>query len=155
MAISDNFKRFQYFNFEIDFLENEILFQKVGLPFFSWKYHFHTKLQFQRPMLRQIEWWLQNRPITKNGVLPVTTLFFRKFCFSSRTSIKSWFIVPTTHISTFSKRCGFIWPCFYPVNILKSVNIFAESFFVDVWYCPKRPEVYNYFHKKVYVHLKS
>ena len=37
-------------------------------------------------MLREIEWRLQNRPNTKNGVLPVTTLFFRKFGFSLRTS---------------------------------------------------------------------
>ena len=28
------------------------------------------------PMLRQIEWKVQNEPITKNGVLPVTTLCF-------------------------------------------------------------------------------
>ena len=28
------------------------------------------------PMLRQIEWQLQNGPITKNGVLPVTNLIF-------------------------------------------------------------------------------
>ena len=27
-----NFKRFQYFNFETDFLENENLFQKTGAP---------------------------------------------------------------------------------------------------------------------------
>ena len=26
-----------------------------------------------------IEWWLQNEPIAKNGVLPVTTLFFGNF----------------------------------------------------------------------------
>ena len=36
-------------------------------------HHFHTKLLYQKPMLRQIEWWVQNGPITKNGVLPVTT----------------------------------------------------------------------------------
>ena len=29
-------------------------------------------------MLRQIVWQLQNGPITKSGVLPVTTLFFGK-----------------------------------------------------------------------------
>ena len=34
-AISGNFERFQYFNFETDFLENENLFQKTGVPFFS------------------------------------------------------------------------------------------------------------------------
>ena len=36
----------------------------------------------------QIEWRVQNRPITKNGALPVTTLFFKKFCFTVRTSYK-------------------------------------------------------------------
>ena len=42
-------------------------------------------------MLRQIEWQLQNGPqsvVTKTGVLPVTTLFFWKTCFSFRTSKK-------------------------------------------------------------------
>ena len=42
----------------------------------------------QKPMLRQIEWGVQNGPIPKNGVLPVITLLFRKFCFSLRTSFK-------------------------------------------------------------------
>ena len=30
VTIGENFKRFQYFNFETDFLENENLFQKSG-----------------------------------------------------------------------------------------------------------------------------
>ena len=38
VTLSENFKCFQYFNFEIDFLENEDLFQKTGVPFFSWKH---------------------------------------------------------------------------------------------------------------------
>ena len=33
MTISESFKRFQYFNFETDFLENENFFQKPGVPF--------------------------------------------------------------------------------------------------------------------------
>ena len=33
----------------------------------------------QKPMLRQIEWRLQNGPFTKSGVLPITILFFGKF----------------------------------------------------------------------------
>ena len=37
---------------------------------------FLYKLPRQEPMLRQIEWGVQDRPITKNGVLPVATLFF-------------------------------------------------------------------------------
>ena len=32
MTISGNFEHFQYVNFEIDFLENENLFQKTGVP---------------------------------------------------------------------------------------------------------------------------
>ena len=32
----------------------------------------YTKMPYQKPMLRQIERWVQNGPITKNGVLPVT-----------------------------------------------------------------------------------
>ena len=34
MTISGNFERFQYFNFETDFLESENLFQKTGVPIF-------------------------------------------------------------------------------------------------------------------------
>ena len=37
-------------------------------------------------MSRQVEWGVQNGPITKNEVLTVTTVFFRKFCFSLRNS---------------------------------------------------------------------
>ena len=51
------------------------------------------------PMLRQIEWGVQNRPITKNGVLLVTTLSFQKICFSLRTSKKGCFYILTTKMS--------------------------------------------------------
>ena len=34
-TISESFKRFQHFNFETNFLENENLFQKTGALFFS------------------------------------------------------------------------------------------------------------------------
>ena len=33
MTISESFKRFQHINFETDFMENEDLFQKSGVPF--------------------------------------------------------------------------------------------------------------------------
>ena len=33
VTICENFECFQYFNFETDFLENEILFQKTGVTF--------------------------------------------------------------------------------------------------------------------------
>ena len=86
MTIGGNFERFQYFKFERDFLENQNLVGKTGVPLFSWKqvrlkmHYFHTKLPYQKPMLGQIEWWAKNGPVTKNGVLPW------KFCFSLRTS---------------------------------------------------------------------
>ena len=35
VTISENFKHFQWFNFETDFLENENLFQNTGVRFFS------------------------------------------------------------------------------------------------------------------------
>ena len=35
LTINESFKRFQYFNFKTNFLENESLFQKTGVPFFS------------------------------------------------------------------------------------------------------------------------
>ena len=37
MTINGNFERFQNFNFETDFLENESLFQKIGVPLESLK----------------------------------------------------------------------------------------------------------------------
>ena len=35
MFLCDNQWKFQYFNFEIHFLENENILQKTGVPFFS------------------------------------------------------------------------------------------------------------------------
>ena len=54
-------------------------------------------------MLRQIEWGVQNGPITKNGVLPVKALFFWNFYFGLSISyiIKNWFDVPSTQMSIF------------------------------------------------------
>ena len=52
-------------------------------------------------MLRQIEWQPQNGPITKSGVLSVTTLFFGKFVPVLEPLKKSYFDVPTTQLSIF------------------------------------------------------
>ena len=56
-------------------------------------HHFHTKLPCRKPMLRNIEWGLQNGPITKNGFLSGTTFYFLNFV--SEPLIKSWFDVST------------------------------------------------------------
>ena len=58
-TISESFKHFQYFNSETNVLENKNLFQKTGVPLKPLRlktHHFHSKLLFQKPMLRQIEW---------------------------------------------------------------------------------------------------
>ena len=71
-------------------------------------------------MLKQIEWRLQNGPITKSGVLPVTTLFSRKFAPVLGPLKKSSFDVPTTQMSIFvffvsaGVYFGVIFPCEYP-----------------------------------------
>ena len=38
VTISQSFKRFQYLNFQANFLKNGNLFQKIGVPFFSWNH---------------------------------------------------------------------------------------------------------------------
>ena len=38
VTISESFKRLQYFNFETNFTENEILFQKTWVLFLSWNH---------------------------------------------------------------------------------------------------------------------
>ena len=72
-------------------------------------------------MLKQIEWRLQNGPITKSGVLPVTTSFFWKIFSSCRTSWKELIWCsnhPNVHIHIFRKRWSLILRCYFPVSIL-------------------------------------
>ena len=62
----------------------------------------------------------------KNRVLPVTNLFFWKFCLRLRTSYNELICCtnkPDAHICTFCKRWNFIWWCFFPVSIPK-IQIF-------------------------------
>ena len=67
MVITGNFERFHYFNFETSFLKNRsTVFQ---LKVMRWKtQNFHVKRPCQKPILRQIEWRMQNDPIKKCGV---------------------------------------------------------------------------------------
>ena len=120
---------FQYFYLETKFLENGNLFQKNWSSVYWLKtQHFHTKLPCQKPMLGQIKWEVQNVYIIKNRVLRLTTLFFKKFCSSVRTSSKELIkstTNPNVHIHKSRKRWIFIWRCFSPVSILNShyINI--------------------------------
>ena len=109
------------------FLKTKTFFKKLEYNFLveSTKIEnasFPHKTVISKANVRQIEWWVQNGPITKSRVFPVTTLFFWRFCFSLRTSYKEliWCTNdPNAHICTFCKRWSFIWRCFFLVSILK------------------------------------
>ena len=110
MTISRNFERFQYYNFETDFLENEnlkklvyrLLVENTKIENASLPY----KTAISEANFNTLELWAQNGPITRRWVLPVAILFFKKFCFSSRTYKELiWFNNnPNAHITTFCKR---------------------------------------------------
>ena len=62
-------------------MENENIFQKTGYRFLVESTEiesasFPHKTACHKPILRQIEWGVKDAPITKNGVLLVTTSFF-------------------------------------------------------------------------------
>ena len=83
------------------------------------------------------------RPFKKNGVLPVTTLFLRKICFSLRALFKE-FIWCTNHshvhIYTFRNHWSFIWGCFLRTlrsqlfyNFLASPLKMIKKLFISPW----------------------
>ena len=86
VIIIESFKRCPYFNFGTLFSgkRNPFQLKPVRLKI----HHFHSKLLCQKPMLRQIEWRLQNGTTTKRGVFPVTTFCLWKILSSFRTSLK-------------------------------------------------------------------
>ena len=128
VTTTGNFERFHYFIFETNFLKNGNLFSKNWSTVFYFKVLrlkaqcFHTKLPYQKPMLREIEWEVHNGLITNDGVFLITTLLFWEFCFRVKITSKEliWCTnYPNIHIHTFRKRWSFIWGCFFPVSILK------------------------------------
>ena len=101
-------------------------------------------------MLRQIEWRLQNGPITKCGVLPATTLFFWKKFSGKQKPLKQifWktktffkkleyrFLVETTKIENTSfpfKTTLFFWKHIFwktrkfETNFLENKNFFQKT----------------------------
>ena len=89
VIITESFKRFQYFNLEINFLENENLFQKTGVPFFSkttkienTPFPFKTALSEDNVKTNRMATakWTYH----ESGIFPLTTLFFWKICSSFR-----------------------------------------------------------------------
>ena len=77
MTVKGNFEHFQYSNFEKKFLKNEKNFKNLDYRYLveSTKIE-STTFSYKTALLRQIKWEIQNGLVTKNGVLPVTALFF-------------------------------------------------------------------------------
>ena len=107
------------------FKKTKIFFQKLEYRFLVEatkivNQHFHKKRPCQKSILGQIEWRVQHGPITKNGVLPVTTLFFWKFCFSLKSLLYRFDLSyqPPKFSYSYYNRWSLIWGCFFPVSIL-------------------------------------
>ena len=83
--------------------------------------HFYAKLSYHKPMLNESEWWVQNGPITKNGVLSVTN--FLENYFSLRTSYEE-----------------LVWSINYPnVVLFVSAGIsFNGNFSLLIFPCPRK-----------------
>ena len=79
MTVTGDFQRFQYFNTETSFLTMKRFSQKVFLVKNNKIENalFPYKTALSEANLNQIEWWIRTGPITKNGVLPVTTFLFK------------------------------------------------------------------------------
>ena len=68
-AISGSYERFQYFNFEINFLENEIFFEKLEYRFLVESTDIeNASLPYKTVVLETNV--KTNRPIRKNGYRP-------------------------------------------------------------------------------------
>ena len=94
-------------------------------------HHFHSKLLCQRPMLRQIEWRLQNGPTTKSGVLPVTTLFLLQNLLQFQNlsnRVNLMYQRPKCPYLYFSQALEFNFRVLFPVSILKKNNLFFAFF---------------------------
>ena len=106
---------------------------------------YKTTISEANAMLRQIDWWVQIGPITKNRILPVTTLFFGKFSFNLRTSNKQLIWCTSdliVHITIFCIFRSFIWQCFFFVRILEnSLRHNLANKQLQYTYCPISHEV--------------
>ena len=94
MTITGNFEHFLFFYFGINFLKNANPFETTGVLFFVEKtkignvtFPNQTGLSETNECSDVLNERVENGPITKNGVLPVTTSFFQKFCFSLRKNL--------------------------------------------------------------------
>ena len=120
VTISGKFERFQCFNFETDFLENENLFWKAG----------GTNIENASFLYKTAIWEANVKTNRLVSTKWTYHKFFWKLYFSLRTPYKK-FIWCTNNangrICTFWKCCSFIWQCFFPVSILIETHILYVS----------------------------
>ena len=109
MTISRNFERFQYHNFDADFLENENIFQKTGYRLLVESTKIENISLSCETAISEATFKTYRMVSTKwsyhNGVLPVTATFL-KILFQFRNSRQEliWFTNdPNAHITTFCK----------------------------------------------------
>ena len=127
MIISKSFKHFEYIKFISNFLEKERLFQKAGVPFFSWNHvDWNHIISIQNCFIRSQ--WNANRMAATKWTYHkewsfVSNYFFWKICFRFRTSQKG-LIWCTNHpniiICIFRKHWSLFLGRFFPVSILRN-----------------------------------
>ena len=118
MTNSENFERFQYFNFETDFLENGNFFQKTRVPLFSWKHRFHTKMLYKNAISKTNV--KTNWTVSTKWTYHKERGFASNFRFTLRSYKKLIWCTnnPNAHHLTYCKWWSFIWRCFFPLSIL-------------------------------------
>ena len=120
VTISGNFERFQYFNFEIDFLENENIFQNENA--FFWKCIISYKTTISEANVKtnrmvSAKWtYHEERSFSSNYFIFLRILFqFNNLLLR----VDLMYQRPKcTHIRIFCQRWSFYWWCFFPVSIL-------------------------------------
>ena len=92
VTISENLKRFQQSTLKQIFQKTETFFKKLEFVFqlkaLRLKtHHFHTKLPYQKPILRQIKWWLKKWTHHKEGSFASNYFNFLKILFQFKNLI--------------------------------------------------------------------
>ena len=140
MTITGKFERFQYFNFETNFLKNKNLFQKTGVPVLVENTKIeNTTFQYKSALLesnvkinrmRNIKWtYHKERSFVSNCLV-----FFFKVLFQFKNFL--WrddfmYQLPKCPYSCYSQSLEFhlrvLFPCEYPEGVLK---VFVFEFLI-------------------------
>ena len=88
VTIGGNFERFQYLTLKQILLKTKTFFKKLKRCFLVESTKIENTSFPYKTTTSEANIKTNRMVSTKNGVFPVTTLFFGKFCFSLRTSYK-------------------------------------------------------------------